>query len=514
MLAHRGAAVRGSGGSGPKDPGPGDQPGGPRSPYVRPMSHAVVVGSGPNGLAAAIRLARAGMQVTVLERAAVPGGGVRTSELTLPGLLHDDCSAFHPMGVLSPFLSTLGLERYGLTWRWPEIDLAHPLDDGRAGLMSRDMATTVASLGADGARWEALFGPLARDFEHVAAEAMGPVLHLPRHPVSLVRFGLGAALPATVLARAFRDEPARSLLLGIAAHAFNRLDTPLSSAVGLLLGAAGHRAGWPVAEGGSQAIATAMIALLESLGGRVVTGTEVTDLDQVRELAGLGAERPAAVVLDTSPDAAVQILGERMPAGVRRQLGRYRYGPSAYKVDVAVEGGVPWTNPDARRAGTLHLGGSAAEVAATEGAVAKGVMPERPFVLVGQQHLADPTRSRGDVHPLWLYAHVPHAYDRDATEATLDQVERFAPGFRERVVAVHTRDPAALEAHDPNYVGGDIGVGANTLRQLVLRPRPALDPYSLGLRGVVLCSSATPPGGGVHGMCGHGAAESVLRQVG
>ena len=477
------------------------------------MSHAVVVGSGPNGLAAAIRLAQAGLEVTVLERADRPGGGTRTSELTVPGLLHDDCSAFHPLGHLSPFLASLGLERHGLHWRWPEIDLAHPLDDGSAAVMSRDMATTVASLGRDGDRWEQIMGPLARDFDAIAAEALGPVLHVPKHLLSLARFGVLAALPTTVLVRAFREEPARALLTGIAAHAFNRLDRPLSSAVGLILGAAGHRGGWPVAEGGSQAIAAAMISLLESLGGRVVTGVEVERREQLRELAGPGAEEPEVVVLDTSPDAALRIMGDRLPAGVRRGLARYRYGPSAYKVDVAVEGGVPWTNPDAHRAGTLHLGGTSSEIAATEAAVVRGVMPAHPFVLVGQQHLADPTRSVGDTHPLWLYGHVPHGYDGDATEAVLGQVERFAPGFRERVVGMHVRGPAAMEEHDPNYVRGDIGVGANDALQLVLRPRPAPDPYSLGVPGVALCSSATPPGGGVHGMCGFHAAESALRRM-
>ena len=471
---------------------------------------AVVVGSGPNGLAAAIRLAQAGLTVTVLERADRAGGGTRTSELTLPGVLHDDCSAFHPLGLLSPYLSTLGLHEHGLRWAWPEVDLAHPLDDGTAAVLSRDMGRTVASLGEDGERWRAMFEPLARDFDLLADDVLGPVVHVPHHPLLLARFGVNAALPATWLVRRFATEQARALFMGIAAHAFHRLDTPLSSAVGLLLGTAGHRAGWPVAVGGSQAIAAAMVSKLESLGGRVRLGVDVLDLDQLVEVHG---SAPRALVLDTSPDAAVRILGERMPARVRRALGRFRYGSAAVKVDVAVEGDVPWTAPDARRAGTLHLGGTAAEVAQVERETNRGVMPRRPFVLVGQQHLADPSRSRGGVNPLWAYAHVPRGYGGDATEATLDQVERFAPGFRERVVAVHSRGPAGLQEHDPNYVDGDIGVGANSPLQLAFRPRPALDPYRLGLRGVALCSSATPPGGGVHGMCGANAAESVLAQI-
>ncbi|MGE7435558.1 phytoene desaturase family protein [Kitasatospora sp. NPDC001175] len=476
------------------------------------MSTAVVVGSGPNGLGAAIRLAQAGLSVTVLEAADRPGGGTHTSELTLPGLLHDDCAAIHPTGVASPLLSSLGLERHGLRWLWPEVDLAHPLDDGRAGVLSRDMARTEASLGSgDGAAWRRLFAPLVADFAKIADEVLRPVLHLPRHPAALARFGVAALPPATWMTRYWREEPARALYLGSAAHVFGRLDTPLSGSVGLLLTTAGHAVGWPVAEGGSYAITDAMIRCLESLGGSVRTGVEVAGLDQ---LPGLLGHTPDFVMLDTSPRAAARIVGDRLPARVRRSLNRYRHGPAAYKVDFAIDGDVPWTNEECRRAGTLHLGGSAAEIAAAEAATARGVMPKRPFVLVGQQYLADPSRSVRRANPLYAYAHVPHGHAGSALEAVTAQIERFAPGFRRRILAVHARSVPRLAAGNQNYVGGDIAGGSNHARQLVFRPRASLDPYSLGVPGVYLCSASTPPGAGVHGMCGLRAAESALSRLG
>ncbi len=452
------------------------------------MTSAAVVGSGPNGLAAAIRLAQAGLEVTVLEASDRIGGGARTSELTLPGLLHDDCSAAHPLGVVSPYLRSLGLDRFGLTWRWADIDLAHPLDDGRAGTLSR----------GDGA-------PPDAGLDALLDEVLQPVAHLPRHPVALARFGVQALVPATVLARRWSDETERALFVGTAAHAVGRLDTPMSSAVGLLLGEVGRRAGWPVAEGGSGRITEAMVALLTSLGGRVRTGVRVDRLDEL--------EPSDLVLLDTSPTAAARIVGDRLAPRVRRALERYTYGGAAHKVDLAIEGDIPWRNEETRRAGTVHLGGTVAEIAAAEADVVRGRMPERPFVLVCQQYLADPTRSVGGHRPIWAYAHVPHGYTGDATEALLAQIERFAPGFRERIVATHVRGPAALAAYNENYVGGDIATGGTGLRQLLFRPRPAVDPYRLA-DGVYLCSSATPPGPGVHGMCGFHAAESALDGLG
>src|SRR3954470_13773427 len=469
------------------------------------MTTAVVVGSGPNGLAAAIRLARAGCQVRVLEAADRIGGGTRPTERIPPGLLHDDCAAFHPTGAASPFLTTLGLERYGLSWAEPEVQLAHPLDGGRAGALWRDVDRTAASLGEDGRAWRRIFGRTAEHFGVLAGEVFRPVVHLPRHPVALAEFGLQALLPASWSVRRFRTPEARGLFAGAAAHAFGSLSGPLSTSIGLMLGAAGHSHGWPVAVGGSQSIATAMAAMLADLGGKVETGVTVTGID---ELASADV-----VLLSVSPKAALSILGDRLPRRVARAYRRYRYGPAAFKVDYAVEGGVPWTNELARTAGTLHLGGTWEEVAAAESATARGVMPDRPFVLAGQQYLADPSRSAGNVHPFYAYAHVPHGYPGDATEAVTAQVERFAPGFRERIVGIHVRSAVDMERYNPNYVGGDINVGANSVRQVAMRPRIARDPYATGVPGVFLCSSATPPGPGVHGMCGYGAAGSALKHL-
>lgn len=476
---------------------------------IGPTTRAVVVGSGPNGLAAAITLARRGVEVVVLEAADRPGGGVRTSRLTLPGLLHDDCSAVHPLALLSPFFASLDLARHGLRWQWPELDLAHPLDDGRIGVLSRDADTTADSLGADGERWLRLFDPFVKDAEDLVDDILRPVLHRPRHPGVFTRFGALGALSATLLARRWRDEPARSLFLGCAAHGFGRLDRPLSASIGMLLATAAGRVGWPVAEGGSGQIAAALVAELESLGGRILTGVCVQSLSQVADAA---QGSPDVVLLDTSVRDALQIGGDRVDSGTVRGLRGFRYGPAAFKVDLAIRGPIPWVHPDLARAGTVHLGGSSAEIAEAERETSRGRMPRRPFVLVAQQHLADPGRSAGDVHPLWAYAHVPHAHAQDATDAVLAQIERFAPGVREQVLAVHTRGPADLERHDRNYVGGDIGSGSSGARQLVFRPRPAVDPYRLG-DGLFLCSSATAPGPGVHGMCGVLAAESALASL-
>lgn len=470
------------------------------------MTSAVVVGSGPNGLAAAVALAQRGLSVTVLEAADTLGGGTRTQELTGPGVLHDVCSAIHPFGVASPYLSSLPLAEHGLVWRWPEVDLAHPLDDGTAGVLVRSIADTAAGLGPDGRRWRQLFGPLADGLDDLAPAVLGPLLRVPSRPLTLARFGFRAGLPASVLWRTLKTEQARGLLAGCAAHAMSRLDRPASAAVGTMLIAAGHRHGWPVAEGGSRAITDALASLLRSLGGTIETGVTV------RSLADLP---PAEVTLfDTSPSGFARIAGDRQPTRRRRAYQRYRHGPAAYKVDLAVQGGVPWTNAAARKAGSLHLGGTAAEIAHVEAQVCAGRMPERPFVLVGQQYLADPTRSAGDVHPVWAYAHVPNGYTGDATEAVLSQIERFAPGFRDRVVGMHVMSPAAFTEHNANYVGGDVVGGDNGLRQLVRRPVLSPNPYATGVPGMYLCSASTPPGAGVHGMCGWHAAQQALRDLG
>ncbi len=470
------------------------------------MSSAIVVGAGPNGLACAVALARVGVEVTVVEAADMIGGGARTAELTGPGLLHDVCSATHPMAVASPFLRSLELERFGLEWLWPEIDLAHPLDDGSAGALLRSIDATADGLGEDGPRWRRLLGPPSAAFGALTEDLFEPMVHLPAHPVDLVRFGVRAAMPAALLVRAFRTERARALFGGVAAHAFSPLGVPLSSSVGMALTCACHHTGWAVAKGGSGAITDALARALEWFGGRVETGVRITSLGQLPSAD--------AVVFDLAPRAVVEIAGDRLPARVRRAYRRYKYGPGAFKLDLAVEGGVPWTNEACRRAGTVHAAGRFEEIAAAERDVNRGRMPERPFVLVGQQYLADPSRSDAarDLHPVWTYAHVPSGYDGDATEAILAQLERFAPGVRERIVATAARSPLEFERYNPNYVGGDIITGANTPLQLAFRPRIALDPYRCG-DGLYICSAATPPGAGVHGMNGYNAGRSVLRRL-
>jgi phytoene dehydrogenase-like protein len=469
------------------------------------VSEAIVVGSGPNGLVCAAWLARAGVQVTVLEARERIGGGTTTSELTLPGLLHDDCSAVHAMAVGAPSLNELGLQRHGLQWCWPEVDLAHPLDGGGAGVMLRSLADTRAGLGPDGSAWERVFGSSARGFAALGEDIMRPILHVPRHPLALARFGMGAALPATAIARSFRSEQAKALWGGCAAHASTPLSRPMSASIGVALICAGHRYGWPVARGGSGAISGALAAVIREHGGRIETGRRVSSLAEL--------PRADAVVLDLAPGAVVEIAGERLPARVASAYRRYRHGPGAFKVDLAVAGGVPWTNAATRRAGTVHAAGSFAEIVAGERSIDRGRMPERPFVLVCQQSLADPSRARDGVHPVWAYAHVPRGYTGDATEALLDQIERFAPGLRERILARAVRSTGQIERDNANYIGGDILTGANTPLQTVIRPRLALDPYATGIPGVYVCSAATPPGAGAHGMNGYNAAKSVLRSL-
>jgi phytoene dehydrogenase-like protein len=468
------------------------------------LSSAIVVGSGPNGLACAVELARAGVSVTLLEAGETVGGGTRSAELTGDGTIHDICSATHPMAVESPFLTSLDLARHGLEWCFPEVDLVHPLDGGRAGVMVKDINETARGLGEDGRAWLRIFGSSSKHFTALGDDMLRPIVRFPKHPIRLARFGIPAAIPASLLARTWKTDEARALFGGVAAHAFSKLSHPMTSSVGCALIDACHAYGWPVAKGGSQKIADALAGALAEFGGKIETGQRVTSL----------ADLPAAdaVVFDLNPGQVAEIAGDRIPARIARSYTRYKHGPAAFKIDFAVEGGVPWTNETASRAGTVHVAGTFEEIAATERDINSGRMPERPYMLVGQQYLADPSRSQGDLHPVWTYAHVPSGYTGDATEAMIAHIERFAPGFRERIVSKAVRTPAEFAAYNSNYVGGDIITGANTPLQILFRPRFAVDPYATA-PGLYICSAATPPGAGAHGMCGYNAAQSVLKRL-
>lgn len=466
------------------------------------MATAVVVGSGPNGLAAAVTLAAGGADVTVLEASDSIGGGTRSGEVTLPGLLHDECSGFHPLAVDNAFSRRFDLDAHGLSWAWPEVQYAHPLEDGRGAAVWRSVDRTANELGVDGASYRRMFGRLDERFGRIASDFLRPMLHVPSHPLALARFGAYAVMPATVLARRWRREETRALFAGLAAHAFRPLGSVMSSAIGVALGAAAHRHGWPVAIGGSASISTAMAKLLASYGGRIETGATVRRL---RDLAGADV-----VMLDTSPSAAARILDGRLPRRVDRAYRRFRHGPGAFQVAFAVDGGVPWLHEPSRRAGTVHVGGAIEQVAAAEREIWRGRLPRRPFVLVGQQSVADPSRAHGDTHPVDVYAHVPAGWTGDVTQVIVEQIERYAPGFTARIRATRVRSTVDIQRDNANYVGGDIITGANTPWQLVFRPRPAFDPYATGIPGVYLCSAATPPGAGAHGMCGWHAANSAL----
>ncbi len=467
------------------------------------MLDAVIVGSGPNGLAAAITLARAGSSVLVLEAAETAGGGTRTAELTLPGFRHDVCSAIHPLGLASPFFRSLPLADHGLELIQPPAALAHPLDDGSAVTLERSVDATAARLGGDGRPYRKLMEPLVETAEVLLDELLGP-LRIPRHPLTVARYGLRAILPAQRLARClFQEAPARALFAGLAAHSMLPLTRAPSAAFGLMLGLLGHHAGWPLARGGSQALADALVSYLRSLGGEVETGREVvslTDLPPAR-----------AILVDLTPRQLVAIAGERLPAGYRRRLDRYRYGLGVFKLDLALDGPAPWQAPECARAATVHLGGTLEEIASSEAAAWQGRHAERPYVLLAQQSMFDPSRAPEGKHTVWAYCHVPSGSTLDMSERIEAQIERFAPGFRDRILARHGYSAAAMEAYNGNYVGGDINGGVQDLRQLYARPVARRVPYATPLRTVLICSSSTPPGGGVHGMCGHWAAQAALR---
>ncbi len=441
----------------------------------------------------------------VLEGAPTVGGGTRSAELTLPGFVHDVCATVHALGAASPTLQQMGLERHGLEWAHPEIALAHPLDDGTAGVLHRSLDQTVEGLGPDGRSWRRLFQPLLRDWDALIPQILGPIVSVPTHPLVLARFGVNALVPASIMQRRFDSPQAAALFGGCSAHAFLPLTHPLTSAFGISLALAGHAVGWPVARGGSQMLADAMTARLIELGGDIRVSSPV------RSMADLPPHRVA--LFDTNPAQLERIAGDLLPPAYRRRLLRFRYGPAAFKVDYALDGPVPWINEACRRAGTVHVGGTFSEIQSAEADAGRGRMPDRPFVLVVQQSVFDTTRAPAGKHTLWTYAHVPHGSPIDATDALERQIERFAPGFRDLVLARHVTTPAGFEAYNPNYVGGDIGGGAHSGGQLVFRPTFGLHSYVTPNPSVLLCSASTPPGAGVHGMGGYHAARRALSGV-
>ena len=466
---------------------------------------AIVVGSGPNCLAAAVALAREGASVLVLEADAEIGGGTRTAELTLPGFRHDVCSAVHPLGSLSPFFRELPLEAHGLRWIRPQASVAHPMPEGEAVLLYRSLERTCAELGRDGAAWRRLVGPFLRAPHELLADLLAP-LRLPGHPLAMLRFGLRAAFSANRLARLlFREERARALFAGCAGHSVLPLSQPLTAALGLVFAVTAHVEDWPVAAGGSHAITRALAGHLRSLGGAIETGR------RVERLADLPAAR--VVLFDTSPDQLARIAGDALPLGYRRRLERYRYGPGAFKLDWALDGPIPWRDPRCREASTVHVGGTLEEIAASERDMYRGRHSERPYLIVCQQSEFDASRAPAGRHTGYAYCHVPHASTLDRTEAIEAQVERFAPGFRERILARHAMSPLWLARHNANYVGGAITGGVADAFQLFTRPVARLDPYATPNPRLFLCSASTPPGGGVHGMCGYWAARSARRRL-
>jgi phytoene dehydrogenase-like protein len=466
-------------------------------------TEAVVVGSGPNGLAAAIVLARAGRRVSVLEGSETIGGGCRSEELTLPGFIHDTCSTVHALALASPFLSRLPLAEHGLELVHPDAPLAHPLDDGSAVLLERSVERTAEGLGRDAEAYRRLFEPLVRTAPELMRETLGP-LRPPRHPIAMARFAPAALRSAVGLARSrFEDERARALLAGCSAHSMLALTSPASAAFGVVLMLSAHHVGWPVARGGSQRLADALASHLRSLGGEIETGRWVESLDEVAEFG--------TTLLDVTPRQLLRLAGPRLPPGYASRLGRYRYGPGIFKLDWALDAPIPWAAPDVARAGTVHVGGTLEEIAASEQAAVRGEHSDRPFVLLVQPSLFDATRAPEGRHTAWAYCHVPSGSTRDMTDVIEGQVERFAPGFKDLIVARSALNAADVEQRNPNYVGGDINGGVQDLRQLFTRPVARPVPYSTPVDDLYICSSSTPPGGGVHGMCGYFAARAALR---
>ena len=465
---------------------------------------AIVVGSGPNGLAAAITIAQVGRSVLVLEANETIGGGARSEELTLPGFVHDTCSAIHPLAAGSPFFSTLPLSEHGLEWVFPPASVVHPLDDGTAIVLERSVEATSEALGVDSIAYKRLMAPFVADWDKLAANLLGP-FRFPRHPLLLARFGLKAVRSAVSVAQhQFRGERARALFAGLAAHSMLPLERRVSAGFGLVLGITGHAVGWPFPRGGSQNIADSLASYLRSLGGEIVTNTRVESVDELPEAR--------SVLFDLTPRQLIGIVGDRFPSRYRRSLGRYRYGPGVFKMDWALSDPIPWKAEECARAATVHVGGTMAEIVASESAVWRGEPADKPFVLVAQQSLFDSTRAPSGKHTAWAYCHVPNGSSFDMADTIEGQIERFAPGFRDCILARSVMSPERIEERNANYVGGDINGGVQDLGQLFTRPTFRRVPYSTPAKGIYICSSSTPPGGGVHGMCGHFAALAALRK--
>jgi phytoene dehydrogenase-like protein len=465
---------------------------------------AVVVGSGPNGLSAAITLARAGLKVLVLEAKDSPGGGTRTAELTLPGFKHDICSAIQPLTLASPFFRSLPLEEYGVRWIYPEAEAAHPLDGEPAVLVERSVEATAERLGPDRRAYTRLMAPLVREWQPLMDQFLGP-LTIPQKPFLAARMALPSALPASMAARLlFRGQAARALFGGMAGHSILPLDRVVSGGFGVMLALLAHAVGFPLVEGGSQGIASAMSAYLVSLGGKIETGCTVRSMKDIP---------PARLIFfDLTPRSFLKIAGEALPEGYRKALSGYRYGPGVYKVDYALSEPIPWKDAQVGRAATVHLGGTLEEIRDSERRVWRGEHPERPYIILAQQSLFDPSRAPAGKHTAWAYCHVPNGSTRSMLAEMEAQIERFAPGFRETVLARHAFTAADMESYNPNYVGGDINSGVQDLAQFFTRPVARWVPYSTPLKGVYLCSASTPPGGGVHGMCGYSAAQAALKK--
>lgn len=465
---------------------------------------AIVVGSGPNGLAAAIVLQQHGLSVLLLEAKDTIGGGMRSAELTLPGFVHDICSAIHPLAAESPFFNTLPLHEWGLKFAYPTLAAAHPLDGGRAAVLAPSLDETVRLLGTDGPAYHRLVAPLANDWERMAPALLGP-LRFPKYPLAMARFGLKAVTSASHLAKHFQTTEGRALWAGMAAHSIQPLSNATTAAIGLVLLALGHVGNWPIPIGGAQAIAEALGGYFRSLGGKIETGFRVSALSQLPSAH--------ALLFDLTPRQLLQIAGHKFSALYKNQLQRYRYGMGVFKIDWALDGPVPFTAPECRKAGTVHLGNTFEEIAHGEQLIWNGKHAERPYVLMAQQSLSDPSRAPAGRHTAWAYCHVPNGSTIDMTQAIEKQVERFAPGFRDRILGRHTFNSLQMEEYNANYIGGDINGGAMDITQLFTRPALRLSPYKTSARGMYICSSATPPGGGVHGMCGYHAAKTALYDI-